>query len=74
MAKKIKYGKIDLPDSDFKDENAMVQLNMMIPLLLKKDLKRLSLTEEYGGQYQVMIRNILTEWVSKQGSKKKQSA
>lgn len=48
---------------------------MMLPLgSVIKELKRMSLTEEHGGKYQVLIRNILTEWVEAQKKPKKKRA
>lgn len=73
MNKKMKYGKVDIPEKDFKDENALVRVAMILPLNLVRELKRLSLTEEYEGKYQVLSREILSDWVtSQQKSKKKE--
>jgi hypothetical protein len=74
MAKKSKYGKVEFPDSEFDDKNALLRISMMLPLSLVKELKRLSLTEEHSGQYQVLIRDILTHWVEKHRPKKKMAA
>ena len=74
MTKKMKYGKVEIPDKDFKDENALVRVSMMLPLNLVKELKKLSLTEEYGGKYQVLSRDILSNWVDSQGKPKKKRA
>ncbi len=71
MAKKIKYGTVEFPDSEFDDKNALLRISMMLPLPLVKELKKLSLTEEHGGKYQVLIRDILNEWVGKHKGRKK---
>lgn len=75
MAKKtIKTGSIDLPEDEFKDENALIRISMMIPMTLYKDLKRLSLTEKQGGKYQLLIRDVLQEYVAKAAKKKTNKA
>ncbi len=75
MAKKsVKYGKIELGPGEFRDENALIRISMMIPMVLYKDLKKLSLDEKYSGKYQVLIRDILTEYAEKQKGRKKKSA
>lgn len=71
---KIKYGKVEIPDEDFKDENITAHISIRLPLTLVKTLKRLSLTEEYEGRYQTLIRDILTEWTEHQGGKKRKHA
>lgn len=71
MAKKIKYGKVEFPDSEFDDTNALLRISMMLPLQLVKELKKLSLTEEHSGKYQVLIRDILNDWVNKHKGRKK---
>lgn len=73
MAKKIKYGTVTVPLENFDDANAIAHISIRLPFLLVKDLRRLSLTEEYGGKYQVLIRDILIDWTSKQKGKKKAS-
>ncbi|MEQ1666113.1 MAG: hypothetical protein ABL927_12145 [Bdellovibrionales bacterium] len=73
MAKKIKYGNVDIPDESFDDSNAVANIYIRLPLLLVKELRRLSLTEEHGGKYQVLIRDILTHWVEHQKPKKKRA-
>lgn len=70
MAKKTKYGKVELSDENFKDENALIRISMMIPMQLYKDLKKLALNEEYSGKYQVLMRDILGEHVEKKKGKK----
>jgi hypothetical protein len=63
MAKqKIKYGKVELGDESFDNDNALIRVSMMLPLNLVQDLKALSLTPEHGGKYQVLIRDILREY------------
>lgn len=75
MAKKtIKTGSIDLPEDEFKDENALIRISMMIPMTLYKDLKRLSLNEKQGGKYQLLIRDVLQEYVAKAAKKKTNKA
>jgi len=70
----MKYGNVEIPDKDFKDENALVRVSMMLPMKLVRELKKLSLTEEYGGKYQVLSRDILSDWVvSNYKSKKKRA-
>jgi len=65
MAKKVKTGKVEVPMEDFKDENITAHISIRLPLTLVKELKRLSLNEEYEGRYQVLIRDILQKHVSK---------
>ena len=71
MAKKIKYGNVDLPIENFDETKTIAHISIRLPLPLIKELKRLSLTEEHGGKYQVLIRDILNEWVGKHRGKKK---
>lgn len=72
MAKKqIKTGNVELSEEDFKDENALIRISMMIPMELYKDLKALSLNEEYSGKYQVLARDILLKYVENSKGKKK---
>lgn len=71
--KKIKYGKINIGPGEFKDENALVRISIMIPMKTYKDLKKLSLTDGYRGKYQVMIRDILGNFVEKSHKAKKKS-
>jgi hypothetical protein len=49
MAKKIKYGNVELPSENFDESNAIAHISIRLPLSLIKELKRLSLTEEHGG-------------------------
>ena len=71
--KKIKYGKVEVSDASFDDENALIRVSMMLPLNLVKDLKKLSLTEKHNGKYQVLIRDILAAWVEHQKPKRKRA-
>lgn len=71
---KTKYGKIELSEADFKEENVQIRISMMIPMTLYKDLKKLSLNEKHSGKYQVLMKDILTEWVSKNSGKKRRTA
>lgn len=71
--KKIKYGKVELSDESFDDANALIRVSMMLPLNTIKDLKKLSLSEKHSGKYQVLIRDILTEWVEHQKPKRKRA-
>lgn len=71
MNKKIKYGNIQLSEDEFKDENALIRISMMIPVNIYKELKKLSLNEDCGGKYQLLIRDILNDYVQKHSSTKK---
>lgn len=71
--KKIKYGKVELSDKSFNDENALIRVSMMLPLNMVKDLKRMSLTEQHNGKYQVLIRDILAGWIDHQKPKRKRA-
>lgn len=71
--KKIKYGKVEVSADSFDDANALIRVSMMLPLNLVKDLKKLSLTEKHGGKYQVLIRDILTDWTEHQKPKRKRA-
>lgn len=71
--KKIKYGKVELSDEAFNDANALIRVSMMLPLNMVKDLKKLSLTDKHSGKYQVLIRDILTDWVDHHRSKRKRA-
>lgn len=71
MAKKIKTGNVNIPIEDFEDDNITAHISIRLPLNLVKDLKRLALTEEYEGRYQVLIRDILKSYSDKHKSKKK---
>ena len=71
--KKIKYGKVELSDESFDDANALIRVSMMLPLNTIKDLKKLSLSDKHSGKYQVLIRDILMEWVEHQKPKRKRA-
>ena len=71
MAKKIKTGKIEIPDKDFKDENITAHISIRLPLTLVKELKHLALNPEYEGRYQILIRDVLTDHVLHAGKGKK---
>ena len=71
--KKIKYGKVELSDESFNDANALIRVSMMLPLNMVKDLKRLSLTDKHSGKYQVLIRDILSDWVDHHRPKRKRA-
>ena len=75
MAKKIKYGKVEFPAGEFDEAKVSAHISIRLPLSLLKELRRLSLTEEHGGRYQVLIRDVLADYVGKQQkSRKKASA
>lgn len=71
--KKIKYGKVELSDESFDDANALIRVSMMLPLNMVKDLKKLSLNEKHSGKYQVLIRDILSDWIEHQKPKRKRA-
>ena len=71
--KKIKYGKVELSDASFDDANALIRVSMMLPLNAVKDLKKLSLSEKHSGKYQVLIRDILLDWIDHQKPKRKRA-
>jgi metal-responsive CopG/Arc/MetJ family transcriptional regulator len=68
---KIKTGKVEIPDEDFKDQNITAHISIRLPLDLVKSLKKISLTEEYEGRYQVLMRDILSQYVQQQKGKKR---
>jgi hypothetical protein len=68
---KIKTGKVEIPDEDFKDQNITAHISIRLPLDLVKALKKLSLTEEYEGRYQVLMRDVLNQYVQHQKGKKR---
>lgn len=71
---KLKYGKVEIPAEDFKDENMSAHISMRLPLDLLNDLRALSLTPDHGGRYQVLMRDILTDWVKSQKTTKRKRA
>jgi len=75
MAKqKIKYGKVELGDESFDNDNALIRVSMMLPLNLVQELKTLSLTPEHGGKYQVLIRDILLDYSQEHKKTKRKRA
>jgi hypothetical protein len=70
MAKKIKYGKVELPADEFADENISTRISMMVPQDLLMSLRKLSLNEKYFGKYQVLIKDVLKDYVAKHQGKK----
>lgn len=44
---------------------------MMMPMNLYKELKSLSLNGKHGGRYQVLIKEILSEYTEKHSKSKK---
>lgn len=71
--KKIKYGKVEVSGDSFDDKNALIRVSMMLPLNMVKDLKKLSLTEKHSGKYQVLVRDILNDWIEHQKPKRKRA-
>ena len=71
--KKIRYGKVELSDASFDDANALIRVSMMLPLNMVKDLKKLSLTDKHSGKYQVLIRDVLADWVEHQKPKRRRA-
>ena len=71
--KKIKYGKVELSKESFDDANALIRVSMMLPLNMVKGLKKLSLTERHSGKYQVLIRDVLADWIEHQKPKRKRA-
>jgi metal-responsive CopG/Arc/MetJ family transcriptional regulator len=72
MANKIKTGKIEIPDEDFKDENITAHISIRLPLNMLKELKHLALTEQYEGRYQVLMRDILADYIQRSTFPKKE--
>ncbi len=73
MAKNIKYGKVELGPENFDEKNAIALISIRLPLQMIKELKKLSLTEDHGGKYQLLIRDILSAYIAKHSKKKKAS-
>jgi hypothetical protein len=71
---KIKTGKIEISDENFKDENITAHISIRLPLALVKSLKRLSLNEQYEGRYQTLMRDVLSDWVDHQNKPKRKRA
>ena len=70
MAKKTKTGSINVPVSDFEDENITAHISIRLPLSLVKSLKKLSLNEHYEGRYQTLIRDVLLTYAEKNKAKR----
>jgi len=68
---KIKTGNVDIPIEDFQDENVTAHISLRLPLPLLKGLRKAALTEKYAGKYQVLIRDVLTDWLANQKPKRK---
>jgi len=60
---KVKYGKVEIPADEFKDENVNVHVSIRLPMSLVKALKKLSLNETYQGKYQSLAKTILIDYV-----------
>jgi hypothetical protein len=71
MAKKKTFGNVEFPVNESKGS---ILISMRLPVSLVRSLKNLSLTPEYGGKYQVLARDILTEWVEHQAKPKRKRA
>lgn len=65
MTNKIKTGKVEIPDEDFKDENITAHISIRLPLNMLKELKHLALNEQYEGRYQVLMRDILADYIER---------
>lgn len=63
MAKKVKTGSVEIPESAFLDENMTAHISLRIPMLLLNDLRRLSLSERHRGRYQSLMKEILQDYV-----------
>jgi hypothetical protein len=68
---KVKTGKVEIPAEAFEDKNVTAHISIRLPLNLLKNLRRAALTEEYAGKYQVLIRDILNDWIALQKPKRK---
>ncbi|MEQ1722258.1 MAG: hypothetical protein ABL930_03725 [Pseudobdellovibrio sp.] len=71
MAKKTKTGTINVPASDFEEDNITAHISIRLPLSLVKSLKKLSLNESYEGRYQTLIRDVLITYAEKNKTKSK---
>jgi hypothetical protein len=70
---KIKTGTVDVPNENFKKENLMAHISLRLPMALVNELKRLSLNPEHEGRYQVLMREVLMDWVEKQKPARKRA-
>lgn len=68
---KIKTGMVEIPTEAFEDENVTAHISIRLPMPLLKDLRRAALTEQYAGKYQVLIRDILSDWIAQRKPKRK---
>ena len=73
MKRNIKTGKVEIPAEAFDDKNVTAHISIRLPMTLLKDLRRAALTEQYAGKYQVLIRDILADWVEHQKPKQKRA-
>ena len=69
MTKKTKTGSINVPVSDFDDQNITAHISIRLPLNLVKSLKKLSLNKHYEGRYQTLIRDVLLAYAEKNKAK-----
>ena len=67
---KIKHGTVELGPEEFADETASIRISMMLPMTLYKELKRLALTEQHQGKYQLLMKDVLNQFVDSQSKKK----
>jgi hypothetical protein len=63
---KIKYGKITIDPNEFDEATASIRISMMLPMKMYKALKSLSLNEAHEGKYQVLIKDILAQYILRQ--------
>lgn len=68
---KVKTGKVEIPAEAFEDENVTAHISIRLPMTLLKELRRAALTEQYAGKYQVLIRDVLSDWIAHQKPKRK---
>jgi hypothetical protein len=64
LAKKIKYGTVEIPPEEFLDENITALVSLKIPMTLLKDLRRQAKKEKYKDYYQ-LIEALLVDYVAK---------
>ena len=63
---KIKYGKVAIDPNEFDEATASIRISMMLPMKMYKALKSLSLNEAHEGKYQVLIKDILAQYILRQ--------
>jgi hypothetical protein len=68
---KVKTGVVEISEEAFKDQNVTAHISIRLPMTLLKKLRQAALTEEYAGKYQVLIRDILGDWIEAQKPKRK---